>query len=62
MFDICVPEEKSLADNFTLLNSGAAAVSVLLYFPTCMELTCLLRMCVNVSSCTEHFTALKKGK
>lgn len=29
-----MPREKSLADYFTLLNSGAAAVA-LLYFPTC---------------------------
>lgn len=56
-----MPGEKSLADNCTLLNSGAAAVT-LLYFPTCVKLTCLLRMCINDSFCTDHFIALKKGK
>lgn len=53
-----MPGEKSLADYFTLLNSGAAAVT-LLYFPTCMKLTCL-RMCINGAFYTEHFIALEK--
>lgn len=58
-----MPGEKSLADYFTSLqlNSGAAAVTRL-YFLTSMKLTCLLRMCINESFCTEHFIALKKGK
>lgn len=54
-------EKKISSRLFYLANSGAAAV-MLLYFPTCMKLMCLLRMCINESFYTEHFIALKKGK